>query len=1042
MKKTHRIAVPALAGLITAALYILTAGQSIDPVVSARTVAEHLGLTPFPPLSHPLWELLIRSAVALSPFSIGATLNTLNALICGAISALLSHGMLLWNWNSAPEKYRYPPNLRTAAWISALLAPATFTLLLPVWVAGTRTTALPFDVLLLMLLVLFLRHIFFAPTPVKTLLFLLLWGVGMTEYSSCILLTPFALLAVLVILWKMNRIRPGMISLCAVALLTGLGVYVLMALRYYHCPAYQWREFRGFHQIFWYLLRSQHLDLRASTMTIGWLLIVAFLLVPWLLQLAMPLMDQRRIHYRPTSYLLFLVLAVIAAFVLLNLPPAPWFITKLHSLLLLPYVFFAAWFARLTGTFYLTLAAPEMRRNLPARLKRPLRFLPPVAAIVLLAAAAMQNVPQVDTRPLRQVDHLARQIVSRLDGRNKLLTTGLLDSSIALAAHEQQVDLAILNLPLGISKSYRRYVSSLFDDPRLQNLATIGWDSLLQEWSTRDPDFYRKVAVMQPPEIWSRLGFTAAPLPLAYFGEKTGRDIAADQLENAADFWQENLDEWQRVASYEKALGLPWYNVCRLLASQQNNNLGILLEDQEMPQRAAQAYQRAISLETNNVSALMNLLALQKRLELPAADQTEQQLETMLANQRDQLSLWQLSSRYGYIRNPNAYMAQGYVWAISGKPAAAIHEVRRAMEMTGETPDIKMLLADLYVQARETEAGQRTYQEILEANPEDEQALYGLARIAANRGDLQVAEQHLDQLQQLGIDPESRQLQGLMISIAVQDPDYSRSRKLLRDMIKKDPENPRLWATLAYLASTHDDIETATQARDVLQEHVQRNPVYAIVLAQIESLQGAYENAANYLNTAISHLPANIPIREQYLEILVNLRRREEAEEQAATILGQDPSNALANYITGTIQASRAEHALAENSYRASLETRRNPLVLNDLAWLLAKKGDYAQALPYVQESLELLPNNPNALDTLGYIQLGLGNTDQAETLLRQALSYQPNSPAILLHLALTLEAQGKKSQALQVAEPLLNRMHELSADDYADARQLVTRLR
>jgi Flp pilus assembly protein TadD len=116
--------------------------------------------------------------------------------------------------------------------------------------------------------------------------------------------------------------------------------------------------------------------------------------------------------------------------------------------------------------------------------------------------------------------------------------------------------------------------------------------------------------------------------------------------------------------------------------------------------------------------------------------------------------------------------------------------------------------------------------------------------------------------------------------------------------------------------------------------------------------------------------------------------------------------------------------------------------VLNDLAWLLAKKGDYAQALPYVQESLELLPNNPNALDTLGYIQLGLGNTDQAETLLRQALSYQPNSPAILLHLALTLEAQGKKSQALQVAEPLLNRMHELSADDYADARQLVTRLR
>jgi Tfp pilus assembly protein PilF len=479
-----------------------------------------------------------------------------------------------------------------------------------------------------------------------------------------------------------------------------------------------------------------------------------------------------------------------------------------------------------------------------------------------------------------------------------------------------------------------------------------------------------------------------------------------------------------------------------MYSSQINNNLGILLEDHQLENQAAAAYQRAIQLETNNVSATMNLLALQKRLNNPNAENTEKQLETMLATRLKQLSVWQLSSRYGYIRDPAFYMAQGYAWAISGKPSAAIHEIKRAMEITGEKSDIKHILANLYIQADDINAGQQTYQALLDSNPEDTQALYGLARLAVTKGNVQLAQQYLNQLQQLGMNPDSKELEELFISIAIQNDNYSNSKKMLRDMLKKNPDNVRLWAVLGYLAGTNNDIGTANEARDILQRHLEHNPVFAVVLAQLEAQQGSLETAGNYLKTAVQHLPSNIRIREQYLETLVNLRRRDKAEEQAAAILNMDPDNALANYIMGTIQASRSELALAENSYRTSLKSKTNPMVLNDLAWLLARTGSFDEAHSLVNKSLKLFPNNPNALDTLGYIQLNIGEYKQGEDNIRRALNFYPNNPAMLLHLALSLEKQGKAEQALQIAEPLLTRMHEMTMDDYETTRQLTTRLR
>ena len=63
------------------------------------------------------------------------------------------------------------------------------------------------------------------------------------------------------------------------------------------------------------------------------------------------------------------------------------------------------------------------------------------------------------------------------------------------------------------------------------------------------------------------------------------------------------------------------------------------------------------------------------------------------------------------------------------------------------------------------------------------------------------------------------------------------------------------------------------------------------------------------------------------------------------------------------------------------------------------KPGKPADALPDVQRSLELDPENPNALDTIGHILVALGRQDEAVMYLQQAATLAPfmQSPRDLL---------------------------------------------
>ena len=71
---------------------------------------------------------------------------------------------------------------------------------------------------------------------------------------------------------------------------------------------------------------------------------------------------------------------------------------------------------------------------------------------------------------------------------------------------------------------------------------------------------------------------------------------------------------------------------------------------------------------------------------------------------------------------------------------------------------------------------------------------------------------------------------------------------------------------------------------------------------------------------------------------------------------------------------------------------------MNYKAWIYAKINRNEEALPLVQRSLELDPNNTDALDTIGFIFYNLGEYHKALEYFDLALKEEPNYVESLNH--------------------------------------------
>jgi Flp pilus assembly protein TadD len=102
----------------------------------------------------------------------------------------------------------------------------------------------------------------------------------------------------------------------------------------------------------------------------------------------------------------------------------------------------------------------------------------------------------------------------------------------------------------------------------------------------------------------------------------------------------------------------------------------------------------------------------------------------------------------------------------------------------------------------------------------------------------------------------------------------------------------------------------------------------------------------------------------------------------------------------------------------------------NDLAWLLAERGEELDLALELAEGASGPGASPEVLDTLGWVHFKRGEFAQAVLALERAVEAAPDAPSMRYRLALALERSGDPQRARTMLESALATGSFPEADD------------
>ncbi len=1009
---------PLILALGALGLYVATLSRGAFPGLPARSLAWHLWLDATPTLLDSLWGRLVRLLAAL-PGGDPALWTGILSAVCGALVTGLMVALMLRVRHPLhdahdPAEVRRETQARLLAGVTAGLFAA---LSIPFWILSTRSLPGTFHLLLLLGAAWLFSE--YQRTGRAAVLYALglLYGIGISEFATFWVFAPFAGLLVVRAMLQRAAFSWSVLVRTALCLVPGLLFYLWNGWTLWSDAAVRTRGFGSLGSVIWFIWRDQwHLIVNAPQTT-GFLLVMAMTLLPWgmlfLLRAKKP--AWRYSAWQVALRLVVLALAIGAVF---DAPYSPWRFFGLYYLMVTPYLILGACAGYVAGELWVM---GQVREHRNAGIGQPLRSLMGVVGLLIplaVVASAYWNGPVANGRPGEALDALTAEMVDTLEGRNILLSDGILDDGIRLQAWRRGMALTTISVPQTASVPYRNYLAGIFDTPRQQSLLQVGFGAFLQDFLSSE-EALRRTAAVDLSDPLRDFGYLA-PDRLIYRAETTADRVdLAGLLERQPPFWR-RLEQWAAQPVDKRNPAATYQRYILRLASKVANNLGFMQVERGDEQGAIATFQQARRLDAENISALLNLLTLAHARDLPELPDYEAEWTAFKERNVDSRVMWSLAARYGYIHNTGFLVRQGMMWAVSGKPRMAEAELRRSVGRQAVNAEIKAFLGQAYLHSGDVKRGADFYRQVLKDKPEDPEALVTLAGIAIASDDYPAALDYLVRAEAAGVAPGKLRFERIVLAYLQGQADAARSQ--LRELVKEDHENVRAWAFLAMLTADGSDPQTYEAALKALKNLQGTSPEVRLMLAELYQSRKEWPTARNELEQVVRMNPRLVRAWEMLVAVDFAERKRELAEDHVRNLLTLDPANYTGNLMLGSFQYARGQFSLAESSYRAALQSRREPAAMNDLAYLLMLKGEgsMAEAQALIEEALALRPDNPD---------------------LQRVLAAMPDNAQAILLSARSYEARGQAAAARDLAHGLADRMAELPAEQQAQLQDMLKRL-
>ncbi|MGA2114513.1 MAG: tetratricopeptide repeat protein [Bryobacteraceae bacterium] len=454
--------------------------------------------------------------------------------------------------------------------------------------------------------------------------------------------------------------------------------------------------------------------------------------------------------------------------------------------------------------------------------------------------------------------------------------------------------------------------------------------------------------------------------------------------------------------------------------------------------KAIQYYQQALKLDPSSsliFEELANLYVETNRL----AD-AEQQAQDMLKQDPDNLGAHRMLGR---VYTKIAGAQQGHVDESYLRKA-----VEQYLWITQKAPkdsESWVMLGKLQSFSNNPTEAEKAYNAAIAANPDDEEALAGLATLYSEMGDNNKA---LEKLKTLVDKNPNEHTLAILAQQYEQMEDFKDAAEALKKAVALAPDDDHLQAELAEVLSQTGRYDEALTIYKRLADQDSRDWRYPFGMAQIYMQQHDYGQAAAALAKAKALDPADLNIRGAEVELLAAQHKTDEEIAALKRILSDTERR---NYRPQDIQSRVAfldqlARAYREvEQYQQAVDTLEQISVLDpNLApkvsaeivetWRTFAK-DLPSAMKEADSALKKFPKDPIVIEAHANALADSGKIDQAAAEMHALVGSGPRAFSIQINLAEIYE-RGKRwddmSKALDAADKALDGDKLASQDDRA----------
>ncbi|MGB1108773.1 MAG: XrtA/PEP-CTERM system TPR-repeat protein PrsT [Gammaproteobacteria bacterium] len=561
------------------------------------------------------------------------------------------------------------------------------------------------------------------------------------------------------------------------------------------------------------------------------------------------------------------------------------------------------------------------------------------------------------------------------------------------------------------------------DDPSVY--AMLGKLYMSDQRYEKGEEMWSKAVELEPENASFRLRLGLAKMAT---GKHTNRD-AIKELEKAIELDPENK-------SLQMMLG-------HLYLRQKNNNGALRMAEAELGRipdnisalnlkgaalirldrmdEARDTFNQILRAEPRNEAARLNLARIEINLNKPAAA-TEHLQAVLRYNPQNEDALYELSQ----------------ISLTQEDVDGAITWLEKARDQGADSPRLGARLVNLYLSKQDLEKADALSDKLIIENRRNLDMMLLRAKVEVALGEMDKAKSLYRNAATLASERGATEALAKVGREQANMGDLDQAQWSLNEILRAEPGHFSARISLAEIEIRRDKAENALE---IAQSLANSHPQFAVG----HRLMGdAYMAQERYRDAVIAYqrgraVEATAFITRRLFKAMIAAGDSTGAETMIRDWVAQKPGDVVARQLLVGRMLQRGDWKAATPELEILLAERPNdPAILNNLAWAYFQaEDDRAQGI--AERALAESPDDANTLDTLGWILVKKNDLQAGLRYLREAHSRDSRAPQIRYHIASTLAALGRTTEARRELRKLLRGDEDFASRE--DARYLLDQI-